>query len=177
MAQGTRVARRVVPRAPYRARQSPSTVSVSAMPRYETSVATPWSAERAFEYLSDLEHFEEWDPGVTKAVRVEGDAPGVGAAYDVTVKSSMSSMTLRYETLVFAPPRRIEVLAETSSLRSFDVMTFDDRGDGGCVVTYTADLALKGFRAIGNPLLALAFKKIGDRAAQGLRRVLEGTEA
>jgi len=147
------------------------------MPRYQTSVATPWTAERAFEYLSNLEHFEQWDPGVTRAAQVEGEGPGEGAAYDVSVRSVTGSMTLRYRTLVFAPPRRIEVLAETPSLRSFDVMTFDARGDAGCVVTYTAELDLKGIRAIGNPVLGIAFKKIGDRAAVGLRRVLEGTEA
>ena len=103
------------------------------MPRYVTSVRTPWTAPRAFAYLSDLTHFADWDPGVTHAVQVIGDGPGNGASFDVTVKSAMSKMTLRYETVIFEPPQRIEVVAQTASLRSYDVMTFEDLGDKGCL--------------------------------------------
>ena len=49
--------------------------------------------------------------------------------------------------------------------------------DGGCLVTYVADLSLKGVLRIGDPLLGLAFRRIGDRAAAGLRSVLEGDAA
>jgi len=147
------------------------------MPRYETSVASPWSIERAFHYLADLEHFADWDPGVTRAVRVAGDGPGEGAAFDVTVKGVGKDMTLRYVTVVHSPPRRLEVEARTSSLVSYDVMTLEDRGQDGCVVTYAAELNLRGVRSVANPLLGLAFKRIGDRAAVGLRRALEAREA
>ncbi len=143
------------------------------MPRYVTSVRSPWSVQRAFDYLSDLEHFAQWDPGVTRAVQVAGEGPGLGAAYDVSVKSAGSNMTLRYETILFDSPRRIDVLAQSSSLRSYDVMTFEDREADGCVVTYTAELNLFGVKALANPLLSIFFKRIGDRAAKGLQRVLE----
>ena len=36
------------------------------MPRYVTHLKTPWEPARAFEYLVDLEHFADWDPGVTR---------------------------------------------------------------------------------------------------------------
>ena len=47
-------------------------------------------------------------------------------------------------------------------------------GDGS-LVTYDADLQLRGVLRIGDPLLALGFGRIGDRAAAGLRDALEGT--
>ena len=147
------------------------------MPHYRTAVRTPWSSKRAFDYLSDLEHFGEWDPGVKRSVQVTGDGTVVGAAFDVTVAGVGRDMTLRYEIVSLDAPDRVEVRAETGTLRSVDVMTFESTDDGGCVVTYDADLALKGVFMVGNPVLSLIFGRIGDRAAAGLRRVLEGTVA
>ena len=144
------------------------------MPKYQTVVITPWSPDRAFAYLSDLCHFADWDPGVKRSVQVDGVGPGIGASYDVTVSSPGRDLTLRYETVVFEPPRRIEVRAESSNLLSVDLMTLEANRDAGTTVTYSADLSLRGVLAIGNPALALAFRRIGDRAARGLRHALEG---
>jgi len=143
------------------------------MPHYTTSVRTPWSAERAFGYLSDLEHFADWDPGVKRSVQIAGSGPGLGSTYDVTVRGVGRDLTLRYETVAIDLPRRIEVRAETGILLSVDVMTFEEADGPGCVVTYDADLTLKGTLKLGNPILGLVFGRIGDRAAVGLRRILE----
>ncbi len=147
------------------------------MANYRTSVRTPWSAQRAFEYLSDLEHFAQWDPGVKRSVHVAGDRAGLGAEYDVTVSGPGRDLTLRYKTVAIDPFRRIEVVAETSALRSVDVITVENTIDGGCVVFYDADLVFRGAFAIANPLLSLAFRRIGDRAAAGLEHILEGVAA
>ena len=80
---------------------------------------------------------------------------------------------MRYETVAVDAPWRIEVRAETATLLSVDVMTFVNDA-GGCVVTYEADLSLKGALWLANPVLGLAFGRIGDRAAEGLRRALDG---
>jgi len=146
------------------------------MPHYETRVRSPWPAERAFEYMCDLEHFAEWDPGVEHASRVAGGAPGAGATYDVTVSAMGRDLTLRYETVEIDPPSRVEVRAETATLRSIDVITVEEDPGAGCIVTYDADLSLKGLLRFGDPLLGLAFRRIGDRAAAGLRAALESTE-
>jgi hypothetical protein len=42
------------------------------------------------------------------------------------------------------------------------------------VVTYDARLGMHGVLRFADPLLALAFARIGDRAAAGLRRALGG---
>ena len=147
------------------------------MPHYRTTLHTPWPAQQAFEYLSDLENFADWDPGVKRSVRVTGDGAAVGAAFDVTVGGVGRDMTLRYEIVALDVPGRVEVRAETGLLLSVDVMTFEPAADGGCLVTYDADLSLKGVFRIGNPVLGVVFGRIGDRAAAGLRRVLQGTAA
>jgi carbon monoxide dehydrogenase subunit G len=148
------------------------------MPEYQTTVRSPWPRDRAFDYLLDLEHFADWDPGVKHAIRVSGVAPGLGAAFDVTVAAPGRDLTLRYETVAVDTPRRFEVRAETATLRSVDVITVHHDSDGdGCLVTYDADLSLKGVLRIGDPLLGLAFRRIGDRAAAGLRTALDGVMA
>ena len=55
------------------------------MARYKTTVRSPWTADKAFEYMADLRNFAEWDPGVSASKIVEGGAPGLDAAYDVKV--------------------------------------------------------------------------------------------
>lgn len=147
------------------------------MPKYRTTVHSPWPADRAFAYLSDLENFANWDPGVKSSVQVAGEGVVVGAAFDVTVGGVPGGMTLRYEIVDLEPNERVEVVAETGLLRSVDVMTFERAVDGGSLVTYDADLSLRGVFGLGNPILGVVFGRIGDRAASGLRRLLEGVEA
>src|SRR4051794_228608 len=113
------------------------------MPHYTTSVSTSWSPDQAFDYLSDLEHFADWDPGVKRSVHVTETGSGLGAAYDVTVGGIGRDMTLRYVVVGTDRPHRLEIRADTGSLVSVDVMTFEADGRG-CVVTYDADLSLKG---------------------------------
>jgi len=147
------------------------------MAKYQTSVRTPWSRQRAYDYLRDLEHFSDWDPGITRSERVAGASGEVGSTYDVTVHSFGRDTVMRYEIVDLDPQTRIEARSETGTLRSIDVMAFRDDGDGGCVATYTADLQLKGVLGLADPLLSLMFNRLGDRAAAGLRRQLDGVEA
>ena len=147
------------------------------MAHYRTTVDTAWPAQRAFGYLSDLENFAEWDPGVKRSVNVAGDRVAVGSTFDVTVGGVGRDITMRYEIVSWDPPRRVEVRAETATLLSVDVMTFEPAAGGGCHVTYDADLSLKGAFRIGNPVLGPVFARIGDRAAAGLRRALQAEVA
>jgi carbon monoxide dehydrogenase subunit G len=141
------------------------------MARYVTKVRTQRPAAEVFEYVADLRHFRDWDPGVKKVVQVEGDGGGADGVFDVTV----SGTTLRYRTVEFDAPHRLVVKAESSTLISTDRITVDSE-DGGTLVTYDADLRLKHVLAVADPLLRLAFGRIGDRAAAGLRRVLDGEQ-
>jgi len=146
------------------------------MARYVTTVRTLWSADRAFAYVADLRNFAEWDPGVTSVEQLVGDGSGPDAAYSVTVTGAVRPMTLRYETTAYDPPRRIEVRAESNSLLSVDVVTVEpDTGGTGSIVNYDATLTFRGLARLADPLLALGFRRIGDRAAAGLRKALEGT--
>ncbi len=57
------------------------------MPHVRAAVRSPWSAVHAFEYLADLEHFAEWDPGTVKSERIPATRPGAPPEWDVTVRT------------------------------------------------------------------------------------------
>ena len=48
-------------------------------------------------------------------------------------------------------------------------------GRGQAVVTYDADVRLNGLLRIGDPVFGLVFRRIGDRARDGLAETLDGT--
>jgi len=139
------------------------------MARYVTTVRTPQTVEEAFAYMADLRHFADWDPGVKKVVQVKGDGGGAGTAFDVTV----SGTTLRYVTEVHEPSTRLVAVAKSRTLTSTDTITVETDA-GTTLVTYDALLELNGVLRLADPVLGLVFRRIGDRAIAGLRRVLGG---
>lgn len=145
------------------------------MARYITTVRTQLTPEEAFEYMADLRNFAEWDPGVKKVEQVVGTGGGADTEFDVTV----SGTTMRYRTTVFNPTTELVAVAKTRLLSSTDRITVVREaaaGKSGTLVTYDADLQLNGVLRLADPLLRLAFGRIGDRAAAGLRRVLKGED-
>lgn len=151
------------------------------MATYRTAVKSPMAPADAFAYMSDLRNFAEWDPGVTRVVQVTGDGGGPDTAFDVTVKGLGGDLDLRYITLDHQPPTRgktagpgrVLVRADTRFLSSVDEVLVLPDGTGS-IVTYDAELALKGVARVFGLGLGLVFDRIGDRAAAGMERVLDG---
>jgi dehydrogenase/reductase SDR family member 12 len=143
------------------------------MPHYVTAVKTAWGVEEAFGFMADVRNFGRWDPGVRSVTTVHGDGPGLGSAYDVEVRTGLVPLVLRYEVVEWEAPRRLLLVARTTTLQSVDEIRVEP-ADAGAVVTYDARLDMRGALRVANPLLALAFGRIGDRAAAGLRRALGG---
>jgi hypothetical protein len=140
------------------------------MAHYVTSAKTALSPDEAFSYMADVTRFVEWDPGVVRVRRVTGNGAGVGTSYDLTVQS-IPPMVMRYQVTEYEPPRRIVLVARTLFLSSFDEIRVEPSGSGS-IVTYDARLTLNGPLGGFDPLLRPVFRRIGDRAAAGLKRVL-----
>jgi hypothetical protein len=143
------------------------------MARYVVHVRSPKSPAESFAYMADLSNFAEWDPGVVKVEQIEGDGAGPEAVFDVAVKGVGRPLTLRYRTTVYDHPESFVAQAQSRLLTSLDTITVVGEGSGS-VVTYDAELTLNGLLGLADPLLGLSFKKIGDRAAAGLIRALDG---
>lgn len=143
------------------------------MAHYVARVQTPMTPDKAFAYMADLRNFAEWDPGVARSEQVEGDGAGADAVYDVTIKARRE-MTLRYEVTEFDAPQRIKVVGKTRLLTSTDIVEVSAT-DEGTLVVYDATLDLPFPLSLGDALLAKTFQKIGDKAAAGMVKALDGT--
>lgn len=145
------------------------------MVRYVVHICSPKSPDESFAYMADLSNFSEWDPGVIKVEQTAGAGAGPDAVFDVTVKGFRGPLTLRYHTTTYDPPASITARAESKLLTSLDTITVRADGTGtGSVVTYDAELRLNGLLGLVDPLLGRSFNKIGDKAAAGLIRALDG---
>ena len=139
------------------------------MARYQTSFSSPTSAEAAFDYLSRFSTTAEWDPGVVEASDLTPDPVGVGSAFEVISSFLGRRVPLRYEIVEYDAPHRVVLQAENASVRSTDTITCEPGADGSTVVSYDALLEPRGPARVMAPLFTLVFRRIGDRAARGLR--------
>jgi hypothetical protein len=121
--------------------------------------------------MAAFENVAAWDPGVARAERVGNGPVGLGTVFHVVSVFNGREIPLDYEITAFEPPNRVVLKAETPTLRSVDEIKVDATGTSS-LMTYNANLTFKGALWFANPILVLSFKKIGDRARDGLRREL-----
>ena len=141
------------------------------MALYVTTVESTWSATQTFDYMAAFENVAKWDPGVARAERVGNGPVGLGTVFHVVSVFNGREIPLDYEITAFEPPNRVVLKAQTPTLRSVDEIKVDATGTSS-LMTYNANLTFKGALWFANPILVLSFKKIGDRARDGLRREL-----
>jgi carbon monoxide dehydrogenase subunit G len=141
------------------------------MARYRASLDTRWTCEEAFAYLSDFSTSAEWDPGVVEAERVGAAAVGAGTEFRLVAQFLGRKTPLTYRVIEYEPPRAVTFLGANATVVSHDRITLENTGSGTRVI-YDADLRLKGLLRLADPLLGLAFNRVGDRALAGLREVL-----
>ncbi len=146
------------------------------MARYRDTIASPRSAEEVFDYMALFSNVSAWDPTAVEAHPIDGNAAGVGARFHVLVRWLGREIPLEYTTTVYERPKRVVLRAENSSTISEDTINVEPTANG-CEMTYEAKLTLKGALALIDPIFGLAFKRLGDNAAAGLRRELAGDVA
>ncbi len=142
------------------------------MAHYNASLDTPRPPERMFAYLSDFSTTAEWDPGVIEAERLGEEPVGEGSEFRLLAVFLGRKTPLVYRIVEYDPPSAVTFRGESSTVVSLDRITFEP-SNGGTRITYDADLALKGALKLADPLLRVAFKRVGDRALAGLRSTLE----
>ena len=145
------------------------------MAHYHAEIDAPVAITDAFDYLARFDSTAEWDPGVSAAEMLTPEPVDVGSAFRVVASFAGRPLPLRYEVVEFERPYRVRVRAENGSTISDDVMTFaagDDPEHPHVTVSYDASLQLKGAYRLMSPIVDLAFRRIGDRAAGGLRAAL-----
>jgi len=139
--------------------------------KYWATTATPGPPDEVFSYLSDFSNTLEWDPGVVEAQRLDDEPIAAGSEFRIVAEFLGRRSSLLYRIVEFDPPRLVTFRGVNASVVSLDRLTFENFG-GGTQLTYEAELTLKGPFKLADPLLALAFSRVGDRALNGLRETL-----
>lgn len=140
------------------------------------TIETTTPVDKAYAYLSDFTTTNEWDPGTVETRRISGSGE-VGTEYHNTSKFMGRETELVYTTQELEPSRRIVLEGNNKTVRATDTMTLTATADGGTRVVYHAKFDFKG--VVGklapalSPLLAPAFKKLGDEAEVAMKRALD----
>ncbi len=140
------------------------------MPRFRDTVPSAAPRERVFDYMADFASVAEWDPSVREAEALD-PAPGPGARFRVVVRALGRETEYVYETVAYERPSRVVVRAETSSVISLDTITFAE-SEGGTVMTYDAELTLKGPARLLELPMRVGFRRLAENAKAGLEREL-----
>jgi hypothetical protein len=69
-------------------------------------------------------------------------------------------------------PHRVVLRATSHSVVSNDAISFRPTPNGGTLVTYDADLRLKGALRLAELPMRVLFRRIGERARDGLEEAL-----
>jgi hypothetical protein len=146
------------------------------MAHYVATIPVSRTRADAFAYLSRFDRAEEWDPGVDTGEMLTPEPVGVGSRFRLVARFLGRRIPLEYEIVEYDRDERIVLRAENRSIKSVDTIAVRN-GDGGTVVIYDARLDAKGIGRLADPLLSIAFRRIGDRAAAGLGRTLSAVEA
>jgi len=144
------------------------------MPIYKTTIRSTLSASEAFAYMADLRNLREWDPGTSDVKRVEGDG-GEGSVYAVQLAFG-TRPTLRYQIQHLDVAGELRFVAKTPFLVSDDRVKVRACATGGSLVTYEAELRFRGPLKALEPGLNWPFRRLGNRAAAGLRRMIGGRD-
>jgi hypothetical protein len=140
--------------------------------RYRTHVSTARAPAEVFGYLAHFSNAAAWDPGVRSAEALTAGPPSLGSTYRLVLGFLGFSVPIDYRIEEIDAPTRVVLRAENRAIRSVDVIEVRPQPGGGSLVHYDATLDALGGCVVFSPLLALAFRRVGDRAAQGLRRSL-----
>ena len=142
------------------------------MATYRTVVESPQSPEQAFDYLADFENVTRWDENTVSSDCLGDEPYQAGARYRVVTRFGPRTMTLTYETVEFERPSRVVFRSGTGMATIEDTITITPDGEGS-KVEYVADIRLKGISRLLDPVFSLIFQRVGDRAAEGLRKALD----
>jgi carbon monoxide dehydrogenase subunit G len=145
------------------------------MARYVASVESPRPPSEVFDYVADFSTNAEWDPGTVSAERVDEGPVGVGAEFRLVVSFLGRTTRLTYRIVEYDRPNVVTFRGENAAVVSLDRVTVEPLNRGGTRLVYDAKLRPKGATRLAQPLLALAFRRVGDNALRGLREALATT--
>jgi carbon monoxide dehydrogenase subunit G len=141
------------------------------MPSIERTLSVDVPLERVWAYLTDFTTTEQWDPPTVSTTLVSGDGD-VGSVYKNVSKILGRETEIDYTVVEREAMTLFRLAGRTSSMTMLDTMEFEQIGDRTKIM-YTAEFKPEGVAKLIEPLMPLGLKKLGDDAAESMRRELE----
>lgn len=134
------------------------------MARYHATVQSRRPAQSTFDYVATFSNAAEWDPGVL-AARQFGPGPvAAGTRFRLDVKFLGRRLPLTYVVTAYGPGRAVTLTATSGLFRATDRIEVTD----GALVSYDAEVVLRGPLRVLDVLLRPGFRKVAERGAHGL---------
>ena len=146
------------------------------MARYQTTVESRRPAAAAFGYLATFSNAVDWDPGVLAGQQLDPGPVAVGTRFRLVVSFAGRRLPLTYQVTSYQPDREVVLAATSGLLHATDKIVVTSGADGS-VVSYAAEVRLRGPLAVLDLLLRPGFRAAADRAAAGLAHALAGQDA
>jgi carbon monoxide dehydrogenase subunit G len=135
---------------------------------------TPLETRAAFDFIADFVNSSVWDPGTATSERIDSGPVGVGARYQLGVRLGKRVAPMEYRITVFDPPNRVVLAGEGSGVSAVDDIRFAPLESGkGTRVDYSADIKLRGWMRLIQPLLGGAFSRLAKSAIGGMKSELD----
>jgi carbon monoxide dehydrogenase subunit G len=142
------------------------------MPTVSRTFAVQTPPARVIDYLKDFGNAETWDPGTQSCTRSDTGPIREGSTWHNVSKIVGVKAELTY-TLNTLSNRTLVFVGKNDSSTSVDTITVDASG-AGSVITYQADLEMKGAAKLLNPAMKLVFEKLANDTEKKMTRVLNG---
>ena len=126
----------------------------------------------AFDFVADFANAARWDPGVASSERLDPGPLKVGARFRLGVRMGGRVAPMDYTISQLDRPNRVVLDGTGSSVVATDDIAFE-AVDGRTVISYMADIRLTGPMGLLSPFLGGAFRRIGERARDGMQRALD----
>jgi len=143
-----------------------------AVVRFSEQIVVSRPAADAFRYIAEFENTAEWDPGIAESHKLTDGPVRVGSQFDVVALFRGKRQRFRYTVTELDDGRRIVLEGDGEKARSVDSIAVEP-SDNGSRISYTAEIKLKGFRRIAEPLLKPMLAKTGEEALAGLKEKLD----
>lgn len=132
------------------------------------TVTVPTPRDEAFRLTARFGRASEWDPGLAESRQETPGEPGLGTVFPIVAEFRGKRTPMTYEITEWEPSTRLVIEGTGEKATARDEITFRDAPGGGCEITYTAALGMKGWLRMTEPVLKGTFNRMGDDAVAGL---------
>jgi carbon monoxide dehydrogenase subunit G len=136
-------------------------------------IDTSLPIDPAFAFVADFGNAARWDPGVASSVRLDDGPLRVGARFQLGIRMRGRVAPMEYEITAFEPGHRVVLAGRGSGVIATDDITFRSSPTGGTAIEYVADIRLRGFLRLLQPVAGGAFRRIAQNARAGMQRTLD----